>query len=408
MPVRRRRLRAVRPGGTVAAAGAADPSPRADIVPHPPDRSSPGSLLRVALYTDARGRGGAEISLANLLGALPPGIEPAVLGVDADVVRWIAARRAGTPWRVLPDGPARWPAHAAALRRLGPGVLHVNRCVPWACAAAIAAGLATPRLRIVAVDQLPLRTTAALPLWRTRALSLRADGLVAPGTASARRMEDFYALGRGTVRSIPNGVPDAPPTGRAPRGDGPLRVAAVGRLDAVKGYDVLLRAVARVDGARLTIFGEGAERGALQALAGTLGIGDRVAMPGWDEDVRARLADFDVLALPSRSEGFPLVVPEAMLAGLPVVATPVGGVEEAVRDGETGLLVPVGDAVALAAALSRLAADPPLRAALGAAGRQGARARFTAARMAAAYAALWREVVRRPRAPRVRVPAPRP
>jgi glycosyltransferase involved in cell wall biosynthesis len=98
--------------------------------------------------------------------------------------------------------------------------------------------------------------------------------------------------------------------------------------------------------------------------------------------------------VPSRFEGFPLVVPEAMLVGLAIVASDVGSVPEAVHDNETGLLVPPGDAQALADALRRLLADEATRSALGERGRALARERFTAAAMARAFEALYAEVAR--------------
>lgn len=370
---------------------------------NPSDRPS----LRVVAYTDARGRGGAEISLGHLLASLPEEVRPTVVGVDAGVVGWLAERRPGAESLLLPDGAGALAAHLRAFRRHRPDVVHLNRCVPWACATATAAALLTPRTRVVTVDQLPLRTTRAGVLWRTRALTLRLDAAVAVGAASARRMEDFYALGRGSVHSIPNGVPDLPPPPRAPR-TGPLHLVSVGRLDPVKGHDVLLRALAHVEGARLTILGEGDDRARLAALARELGIGERVAMPGWAEAPRERLADFDAFVLASRTEGFPLALVEAMLARMPVVATAVGSVPEAVADGETGVLVPPDDPEALAAAIRRLRDDDALRRRLAAAARAAAATRMTADVMAAAYLRLWRELRSRPRAPRLRPPTPKP
>jgi glycosyltransferase involved in cell wall biosynthesis len=116
---------------------------------------------------------------------------------------------------------------------------------------------------------------------------------------------------------------------------------------------------------------------------------------------------FDIIALPSRSEGFPLVVVEAMLAARPVVATRVGSVAEAVSDGETGLLVNKDDVDSLAAALRRLRDDPALRVRLGRCGREVAIARFTVEHMVERYERIWHEVLVAPQAPRLRVPRPR-
>ena len=357
--------------------------------------------MRLVAYTDARGRGGAEHSLGHLVGHLPAGVDVQVVGPDRGVVEWVAARRPGAPAHVV-EGAVRT---AQLLHRLRPDVVHVNRCTPWACASGLAVALATGA-RVTLVDQLPLRTVDPLVLLRTRALTQRVDAAVAVGEASARRIEDFYALGRGSVRSIPNCVPDpGPPAARAPYG-GPLRLVAVGRLDAVKGHDVLLRALVDVPEVTLTVLGEGGRRAALERQVHELGLSGRVRLPGWAEDVAAALPSYDVLVLPSRTEGWPLTVVEAMLAGLPVVATPVGSVAEAVRDGETGLLVAAGDPVGLAAALRRLRDDPGLRGRLGARGRTVAAASMTAPRMAERWLALWDELCGAPRRPRLRPGAP--
>jgi glycosyltransferase involved in cell wall biosynthesis len=360
--------------------------------------------VHVVVCTDSRGVGGAEISLANLVAALDLGVRVAVLGVDDTVAARVAAGRPGA--HVVVAAAAR---HPAVLTRLRPDVVHANLAVPWASATALAAALALPRARVVAVQQLPLRTVE-LPRWlRTRALLRRLDAHVAVGEASARRMEDFYALGRGSVVSVPNCVPDVPLPARAPRpADAPLVVGSLGRLDAVKGYDLLLRALARLAGTRAVVVGEGAARPALEELARGLGVADRVHLPGWSERPSAALPEFDVFCLPSRSEGFPLSIVEAMLAGLPVVATRVGSVAELVADGETGLLVESDDVDGLVAALARLRDDGELRARLGAAGRERALASYTVEHMAAAYQRLWEQVRRRPRTRRLRPPPPRP
>src|ERR671933_43899 len=198
--------------------------------------------LRAVVYTDAAGRGGAEISLGHLLTYLPRDVEVTVAGTSPALVHWLADRRPGANARLLwTDGIRAFANHLAAFRELRPHVVHVNRYVPWCATTGILAALSTPGTRVVIVDQLPLRTVEAVKLWRTRALTLRVDAIVAAGEASARRLEDFYALGRHSVRSIPNGVPDMPLTPRQHDGDGLLVIGAVGRRDAMKGFDVLLR-----------------------------------------------------------------------------------------------------------------------------------------------------------------------
>ena len=356
------------------------------------------SALTLVVCTDARGRGGAEHSLGHLLAHLPDDGRVHVVGADAGIVGWLAERRPGATRTVV----AGLVPTARVLRRLRPDVVHLNRVTPWACAPQTAAALTVPGARVTVVDQLPLRTVDPWQLARTRELTRRVDAAVAVGEASARRVEDFYALARGSVRSIPNLVPDPGPPAPRPLRTGPLRLVAVGRLDPVKGHDVLLEALREVPGVLLDVLGEGGQREALEKAVADLGLADRVRLPGWTDDVAAALPGYDALVLPSRSEGWPLTFVEAMLAGLPVVATPVGSVPEAVQDGRTGLLVAKDDPAALAAALRRLRDDPALVLRLAACGREVAAATMTAPRMAEQWLALWSELRAEPPAPRLR------
>ncbi|MBV9386011.1 MAG: glycosyltransferase [Chroococcidiopsidaceae cyanobacterium CP_BM_ER_R8_30] len=366
--------------------------------------------MRVIVYTDSAGIGGAEISLGHLVAAVSDNISVMVVGTSQLVVDAIADRCSLASRVVLPMGGFHSGlAHLAAMYHLCPDVIHINLCTPWAGATGLAAALLLPTVRVVRVDQLPLRTTDALTLWRTRTLSLRVDAHVAVGEASARRMEDFYALGRGTVRAVHNGVPDivGEPAEPPARLDGQLVVGSIGRLDRMKAHDILLQALAQVHGVRVVILGEGEQRSALLKLAAELGVSERLTLPGWVDNPRIHLSGFDIIALPSRSEGFPLAVVEAMLAARPVVATRVGSVKEAVIDGETGFLVDKEDINGLAIALRRLRDDASLRDRLGRRGREVAKARFTAKHMSEKYERLWQEVVSAPRNPRIRVPRPR-
>jgi glycosyltransferase involved in cell wall biosynthesis len=362
--------------------------------------------LHVVVYTDALGVGGAEISLGHLVAQVSRDIKITVLGVSLSVVGAIAQQRPAAVSQVLSTGRLASMAHLMALHQLQPDIVHLNLCTPWASAIGLAAALTLPQARVVCVHQLPLRTTAAIVLWRTRWLALRVDAQVAVGTASARRLEDFYALGRRTVFSVPNGVPDRV-TPWVQRANPALIVGSVGRLDAMKAYDILLRAIAQIEGMQLVILGEGEQRAALEQLARDLGIYDRVKLPGWVSDPHAYLASFDIFVLPSRSEGFPLAIVEAMLAARPVIATNVGSVAEAVRPEQTGLLIEPDDVIGLVAALRRLQADASLRDRWGQQGRQVALANFTASQMAQRYEQIWQDVCQKPQVPRLRVPRPR-
>lgn len=160
-----------------------------------------------------------------------------------------------------------------------------------------------------------------------------------------------------------------------PRPPGPVRFVFTKWLAEIYGPDVFLAALARLGSEpawEAVIAGDGPWAGRLSARATELGLGDRVRFAGRlpHDEIPALLRAADVLVMPSRREAFGVAALEAAACGLPVVASDVGGVAETVVDGRTGLLVPPGDPAALAAALARLAADPDLRARLGAAGRE--------------------------------------
>lgn len=161
-------------------------------------------------------------------------------------------------------------------------------------------------------------------------------------------------------------------------------VGSVGRLVPQKApldlVDAFAEVAAAVPRAVLVIVGDGPLRGAVEARAAERGFADRVVLPGIRRDVPALLRAFDVFALSSRWEGLPRVFPQAMAAGLPVVATDVAGAVDIVEPGRTGFLVPPGDPAALAGAILRLAADAPLRRRLGEAARSAVDA-FSAERM---------------------------
>jgi len=365
--------------------------------------------MHVVVYTDSAGVGGAEISLGHLIATASSAIEITVVGVSSTVVAAIASGRPQARRMVLPGtGVSAFWTHRRTFQHLRPDLVHVNLCTPWAGAVGLSAALSLPQARVVRVDQLPLRTTDLLTWLRTRMLCLRVDAHVAVGQACGRHLEDFYALGRGTVRSIPNGVPDLEPLGNSTpisRGEA-LQIGSIGRLDPMKGHDLLLRAIARVDRTQLTIVGEGAYRSQLEQLAAELGLGDRVQMPGWIDRPRHHLPTFDVIAQPSRSEGYPLAIVEAMLAARPVIATRVGSVPEAITDGKTGLLINKDDVEGLAQALRLLRDQPDLRLRLGQQARAIAAKHFTAEQMTAQYEDLWYRVLTHPRQPRLRVARP--
>jgi glycosyltransferase involved in cell wall biosynthesis len=352
--------------------------------------------LRVVLYTDARELGGAELSLAHLAASLDQQIDLCVLGIRASLVdrlvenRPSASRalvpppRSGRDWRSLA-------AHLAALRSYPSDVVHANMASPWSCQYAVAAaGLL--RRRVVAVYQLPVPPINRLQRIAKRVTSLAVNRHVGVGEHTSREVEQLLSLPKASVRTIHNGVPDEPvePT---PRALNSFTVGAVGRLEWQKGYDLLLRALVNAAPVTAVLVGDGGERARLERLAIKLGVANRVVWTGWQSNPRSYLPTFDAFVLPSRFEGFPLSVLEAMLAEVPVVATDVGSVSEAVVSGQTGLLVPPENPAALADALDDLLRDADLRRRLGTSGRRLVLGRFTASHMASAFESLYAELV---------------
>jgi glycosyltransferase involved in cell wall biosynthesis len=169
---------------------------------------------------------------------------------------------------------------------------------------------------------------------------------------------------------------------------------ALGRLHENKGFDVLLSALETVPDLHLWLAGEGPLRRALERQAASLGIAGRVRFLGWRDDVAALLAAADFLVSSSRHEPLGNVVLEAWAAGRAVVAAAATGPSELISDGESGLLVPVEDMTALAAALRRLAGEPVLRARLAAAGHAAYLAQFTEAAVVRRYQDFFAAVTR--------------
>jgi glycosyltransferase involved in cell wall biosynthesis len=171
------------------------------------------------------------------------------------------------------------------------------------------------------------------------------------------------------------------------------KVAVVANLRPEKGHDVLIDAAVdvlrHVPDARFEIVGAGSELEALLARVDSRRMTHAFTFLGHRDDVAARLADADIFVLPSRSEAFPNAVLEAMAAGLPIVASGVGGILELIDDGRTGLLVPAGDPAALADRLRRLMTDPALALRLGNAARDEALARYSFDRMVAAFETIY-------------------
>jgi glycosyltransferase involved in cell wall biosynthesis len=352
--------------------------------------------FRLAVFSDAPLVGGAEASIATCLSELSPRIDIVVMGVERGVVDWIVEQRPGATPYVVPAVRGKWNlrsivAQWRAIREVRPDIFQPNLISPSACRYAIVGALLTRGVRVVAFEHLAVRTDA----WTQRRLKQLSAPFftahVAVGEKAAREIELDARRPAGTIRSIHNGVRDRRLT-QMPRPFAGPAVGSIGRLDSQKGYDVLLQSLADLPDVGAVIVGDGPERLRLEILAAELGVAERVEFLGRRADARDFLTAFDVFVLPSRFEGFPLVLLEAMLARLPVVATDVGSVTEAVRDGVTGLVVQPDDPRALAQAIRTLLDDPEKRRTLGEAGRRVA-LEFSPARMARDFETLYREVL---------------
>ena len=350
--------------------------------------------MRVVHVHRIRGIGGSERHLLTLLPALAErGIEPVLVGLDDpawdprdfyDALR-VPALRIPAPRDVDPLLLGR------LVLRLRADVVHTH-LVHADVYGAIAAKLRGARLVSTKHNDDPFRLG---PFGHVeRGLARVTDRIVVITEALRRFTVERVGIPAQKVEVIHYGLDDLPgawgvnPPDVVP--DGAHVLLAVARLTRQKGIDVAIRSLALLPGDTvLVVLGEGPERAALEALARELGVGGRVFLSGRVPDVAAWLGRATLLVHPARWEGFGLGVLEAMLAGLPVVASNVSSLPELVADGETGLLVRPDDPEALAAGIVRALADGPR---LGGAGRERAHREFSVDRMADRTAALYRSL----------------
>ncbi len=211
-----------------------------------------------------------------------------------------------------------------------------------------------------------------------RAVASLAHVHIAISRGLARYLEDVEGFDRESFEIVHYGIE---PDGEPKPYDGPVpRLLCVGRLIPIKGHIVLLRAFAearkRLPGLELEIAGRGPLEPALKALVAELGLQDSVRFLGHVSPIQAAIERAAVVVVPSMGEGFGMVALEAMERARPVIAANIGGLGELVRDDETGVLVPAGEAEPLADAIVRVAGDLELARTMGDAGRRRALSRF--------------------------------
>jgi glycosyltransferase involved in cell wall biosynthesis len=266
---------------------------------------------------------------------------------------------------------------------------------------------ALPAARLAAV---PVRIGSRREVHPTRGKSLEllqrfgysaAHRIVANSDAGAACLQR-EGIAAGRISVVRNGLDLDQPAGGPPRRRG-FRLITVARLRPEKGHEVLLAALARVrrevPEVRLQIVGDGPRETTLREMVRREALGDCVEFLGHRDDVASLLRQADCFVLPSRIEAAPNAVLEAMAAGLPVVATRVGGIPEVVTDGVTGLLVAPDNPDALAAALLRLLNDAALAGRVAHAGRQHVVAHYSFARMVAQFESLYFAELERRRYP---------
>ena len=286
----------------------------------------------------------------------------------------IAVERLDLPWAA---DPRALPRLVRIVRRVRPEILHTH--LVHADFHGLAAG------RLVRVPVLvstkhgfnPFRGGRAFAA-ADRAVARLADVHIAISAGLASYLAASEGFDPGLFEVVHYGIeacPPAPPLPAAPR------LAVVGRLIPIKGHDVLLRALAlvqdRLPEITLEVAGDGPLERDLRATVSRLGLGERVSFLGRVTRPGPVFERAELVVVPSFGEGFGMVALEAMERGRPVVASDVGGLPEIVEAGRTGLLVPSGDAEALAAAIVELAGDPARAAGMGAAGRKRALAEFS-------------------------------
>lgn len=312
----------------------------------------------------------------------------------------LIGRRPGLDWAC----PLRL---ARLVRSEGIDVVHAHQYTPFFYG--LAARLRGPRRPIVFTEHgrhqpdYPRRKR----MIANRLLLSRRDRVVGVGAAVRDALIANEGLPQDRVGVLYNGIDvdafsDAADraSARAALGAAPgeLAMLQVARLDYLKDHATAVRTLARVAArqpeARLVLVGDGPERPTVEAVARESGVADKIRWLGTRHDVARLLPGADVFLLTSISEGIPLTVAEAMAAGLPVVATDVGGLAEMVAHGDTGFLAPVRDDAALAGLVLRLADDPDLRRRMGRAGRARAKERFDEPRMCADYGRLYEEACR--------------
>ena len=350
--------------------------------------------------------GGAQVHLAELINSFHTEFD-IHLATGGDGFLAEEARGLGVPVALLKNlVPAMHPwKDVSALTEASELVANVRPDVIHAHSskAGVIARLAALRSRRKSVFTVHGWSFADGVSWQRRILTVPVETLVSRFTdriimvsESDRRLAERYHVGRpGHLVVIHNGIRDVPWRSN-PAGGFPARVIMVARFAPPKAHGQLLQSLASIKDMpwALWLVGDGPVRSSVEQWSWRLGIQDRVTFLGERRDVAELLAQCQIFALVSNWEGLPLTILEAMRAGLPVIASDVGGVREAVVDGESGFLVPCGHVDFLQDRLFRMIKSPELRVQMGQAGRARYERRFALPQMLDETRRVYQQVLR--------------
>jgi len=362
---------------------------------------------------DTLGLGGAERFVVDLCAALPPDrYQPIIVTVAADGPRADDARRAGIELLSL-NARSHWDVRvlwrlSRFLRDRGADIIHTHLSVAGAYGR-LAALLAGVPVRVTTGQNAYLQGYT-LPRWQVLLNTLLAqvtDRHVAVSEGTRDYLELVENVAADRIRVVPNAIrwpgevsDQQVETLKQELGIGDRRplLGVVGRLVEQKGQLYALQALALLKEDHpelLCLFvGQGPQRQHLERLTEALGLSDRVIFTGPRTDIDILLRALDLFVLPSIYEGLPLSLLEAMAADLPVVATDVPGSREVIEDGLNGRLVKPADAVALAAAIAELLANPAAAQEMAARGQETVRQRYTIGPVARKYQQIYQEALR--------------
>ena len=358
------------------------------------------------LYVVTRAeRGGAQTHVLDLASSMRSDFEVSVATGEEGFLT-DACRERAIPVYVLPhlqrqirpiaDARAFWEIWRL-IRKLRPDLLHLHTFKAGFLARLAGRILGIPSIYTIHAwlygTAAVSRFSSALSGPCERLAARWCERIITVSQAGARVVRGHRIGSPSKLVTIHNGLPDSSELAQLSPTEAPV-ITMVARFIEGKDHDLLLRAFASIPkGPRLRLVGDGPTRASMESLARELGIQEQVDFLGNRDDVASLLATSDIFVLASRSEMLPISILEAMRAGLPVIASDVGGVGEAVANNENGFLVPSGSVSGLAKRLTELSNDHALRLRMGQAGRQRFTDQFLSSSMQARTRCIYWDVL---------------